>query len=171
MLPTTYAYLLERKKEYEIRLHQTFARSVVDSDGDSSADTVQADRRRNAETESDHLTRVTRALLDAVVLEAPTQVETVQVGHTVFIDFGFDPEPVHILGCADAAYASLYCGTCNVLSPETALGQAIIGAKPGDAINYTVGGRDFIAHIPNDPEAIQVSSLFAFTFDSPEQVE
>ena len=70
-------------------------------------------------------------------MEAPA-AGTVGNGSIVTIDMG-GREMVYVLGSRDIAVATYY----DVISPESPIGAAILGAKEGDTVSYKApNGRE-----------------------------
>ncbi len=76
-------------------------------------------------------------LRNAKIMEAP-DAGTVGNGSIVTIDMG-GREMVYVLGSRDIAVATDY----DVISPESPIGAAILGAKEGDTVSYKApNGRE-----------------------------
>jgi transcription elongation factor GreA len=80
---------------------------------------------------------LTALLLDAVIVDEPPDGDTVAIGTVVAIRFDGDDEVERFLvGSIEERDDDL-----DVVSPQSPLGSAVIGAKPGDVRTYEVNGQ------------------------------
>jgi transcription elongation GreA/GreB family factor len=80
--------------------------------------------------------RIATVEADLATLESPSARRTddgVTVGDVVTVDFGDGPE-AFLLGSVDEATDRF-----DVITPESPLGRALAGARPGSTIFYTAG--------------------------------
>lgn len=81
--------------------------------------------------------QISGLLADAVVVESPEGGDTVAVGTVVHLRFEGDDEVERFLvGSIEERREGL-----DVLSPGSPLGQAVIGASPGEHRTYEVNGN------------------------------
>ena len=87
--------------------------------------------------------QLSATLLDAVVVERREHSGTVSVGSVVSIRFeGDDDVERYLVGSIEERHAEL-----DVLSPGSPLGQALLGAAPGDRRTYEVGGNFLVVEV------------------------
>ena len=81
--------------------------------------------------------QLTALLLDAVVVEDRPDGDSVAVGSVVAIRFDGEEEVErYLVGSIEERDDDL-----EVVSPQSPLGSAVIGAKPGEVRSYEVSGR------------------------------
>lgn len=81
------------------------------------------------------VTRIQEILRDAVIGEAPRDDGVAEPGMVLTVRYGDDPEPeTFLLGVRDRADSD----GVSVYSPESPLGSALLGARPGEERSYTV---------------------------------
>jgi len=81
--------------------------------------------------------QLSAVLQDAVVVDQHEHSGTVAMGAVVSIRFeGDDDVERYLVGSIEERHAEL-----DVLSPGSPLGQALLGAAPGDRRTYEVGGN------------------------------
>ncbi|CAN5487375.1 hypothetical protein BH18ACT1_BH18ACT1_00010 [soil metagenome] len=81
--------------------------------------------------------QLSATLLDAVVVDRREHSGVVSVGSVVSIRFeGDDDAERFLVGSIEERHENL-----DVLSPGSPLGQALLGAAPGDRRSYEVGGN------------------------------
>lgn len=137
MLPVTLHYLRRREKELTAKYEADLADTGDRRDGEPSADSIQAGLRVDLTNGAALLANIRARLIDPIELTPPTQNEVVEIGHMVLVDWGADKEWVHILGEGDASYAGFVCEGCTIISSSSAFGEAALGKRPGDDIEWT----------------------------------
>jgi len=80
--------------------------------------------------------QLTALLQDAVVVEDPPDGDSVAVGSVVAVRIEGDEVERYLVGSIEERDDDL-----EVVSPQSPLGSAVIGAKPGEVRTYEVSGR------------------------------
>jgi transcription elongation factor GreA len=80
--------------------------------------------------------QLTALLQDAVVVEDPPDGDSVAVGSVVAVRIEGDEVERYLVGSIEERDVDL-----EVVSPQSPLGSAVIGAKPGEVRTYEVSGR------------------------------
>lgn len=127
--------LTYREGEYRDEITQRI--SAARAEGDLSENGgYQAAREEQGKNEG-RINELIVKLRNAKIMEAP-DAGTVGNGSIVTIDMG-GREMVYVLGSRDIAVATDY----DVISPESPIGAAILGAKEGDTVSYKApNGRE-----------------------------
>lgn len=125
------------RREGEIREEITERIAAARAEGDLSENGgYQAAREEQSKNEG-RINELIVKLRNTKILEAP-EAGTVGNGSVVTLDLAGN-EMVYVLGSRDIAVATEY----DVISPESPIGAAIIGAKKGDTVSYkTPNGRE-----------------------------
>ena len=87
----------------------------------------------------DRIVHLTRILADAEIIDASAAGSGVAVGSVVTVLYDGDDEPEHLLlGSVEERSAEVM-----VVSPGSPMGEALLGAAPGDAVEFDLpgGGR------------------------------
>lgn len=124
-------------REGEFRDEITERIATARAEGDLSENGgYQAAREEQGKNEG-RINELIVKLRNTKILEAP-EAGTVGNGSVVTLDLAGN-EVVYVLGSRDIAVATKY----DVISPESPIGAAIIGAKKGDTVSYkTPNGRE-----------------------------
>ncbi|KFJ04517.1 GreA/GreB family elongation factor [Bifidobacterium subtile] len=124
-------------REGEFRDEITERIATARAEGDLSENGgYQAAREEQGKNEG-RINELIVKLRNTKILEAP-EAGTVGNGSVVTLDLAGN-EVVYVLGSRDIAVATEY----DVISPESPIGAAIIGAKKGDTVSYkTPNGRE-----------------------------
>ena len=127
--------LTYREGEYRDEITQRIAAARAEGDlSENGGD--QAAREEPGKNEG-RINELIVKLRNAKIMEAPA-AGTVGNGSIVTIDMG-GREMVYVLGSRDIAVATDY----DVISPESPIGAAILGAKEGDTVSYKApNGRE-----------------------------
>lgn len=124
-----------REGEYRDEITERIAAARAEGDLSENGG-YQAAREEQGKNEG-RINELTVKLRNAKILEAP-EAGLVGNGSVVTIDLG-GREMVYVLGSRDIAVATEY----DVISPESPIGAAIIGAHAGDTVTYTApNGRE-----------------------------
>lgn len=124
-----------REGEYRDEITERIAAARAEGDLSENGG-YQAAREEQGKNEG-RINELTVKLRNAKILEAP-EAGLVGNGSVVTIDLG-GREMVYVLGSRDIAVATDY----DVISPESPIGAAIIGAHAGDTVTYTApNGRE-----------------------------
>jgi transcription elongation factor GreA len=119
-----------RQGSYREEIIQRIATARAEGDLSENGG-YQAAREEQGKNEG-RINELTVKLRNAKILKAPA-AGTVGNGSLVTVEF--DGEEVqYVLGSRDIAVATDY----DVISPESPIGAAIMGAKSGDEVSYTV---------------------------------
>ena len=120
--------LTYREGEYRDEITQRIAAARAEGDLSENGG-YQAAREEQGKNEG-RINELIVKLRNAKIMEAPA-AGTVGNGSIVTIDMG-GREMVYVLGSRDIAVATDY----DVISPESPIGAAILGAKEGDTVSY-----------------------------------
>lgn len=120
--------LTYREGEYRDEITQRIAAARAEGDLSENGG-YQAAREEQGKNEG-RINELIVKLRNAKIMEAP-DAGTVGNGSIVTIDMG-GREMVYVLGSRDIAVATDY----DVISPESPIGAAILGAKEGDTVSY-----------------------------------
>ena len=127
--------LTYREGEYRDEITQRIAAARAEGDLSENGG-YQAAREEQGKNEG-RINELIVKLRNAKIMEAPA-AGTVGNGSIVTIDMG-GREMVYVLGSRDIAVATDY----DVISPESPIGAAILGAKEGDTVSYKApNGRE-----------------------------
>ena len=127
--------LTYREGEYRDEITQRIAAARAEGDLSENGG-YQAAREEQGKNEG-RINELIVKLRNAKIMEAP-DAGTVGNGSIVTIDMG-GREMVYVLGSRDIAVATDY----DVISPESPIGAAILGAKEGDTVSYKApNGRE-----------------------------
>ena len=127
--------LTYREGEYRDEITQRIAAARAEGDLSENGG-YQAAREEQGKNEG-RINELIVKLRNAKIMEAP-DAGTVGNGSIVTIDMG-GREMVYVLGSRDIAVATDY----DVISPESPIGAAILGAKEGDTVSYNApNGRE-----------------------------
>lgn len=127
--------LTYREGEYRDEIAQRIAAARAEGDLSENGG-YQAAREEQGKNEG-RINELIVKLRNAKIMEAP-DAGTVGNGSIVTIDMG-GREMVYVLGSRDIAVATDY----DVISPESPIGAAILGAKEGDTVSYKApNGRE-----------------------------
>lgn len=127
--------LAYREGEYRDEITQRIAAARAEGDLSENGG-YQAAREEQGKNEG-RINELIVKLRNAKIMEAPA-AGTVGNGSIVTIDMG-GREMVYVLGSRDIAVATDY----DVISPESPIGAAILGAKEGDTVSYKApNGRE-----------------------------
>ena len=127
--------LTYREGEYRDEITQRIAAARAEGDLSENGG-YQAAREEQGKNEG-RINELIVKLRNAKIMEAPDAC-TVGNGSIVTIDMG-GREMVYVLGSRDIAVATDY----DVISPESPIGAAILGAKEGDTVSYKApNGRE-----------------------------
>ena len=127
--------LTYREGEYRDEITQRIAAARAEGDLSENGG-YQAAREEQGKNEG-RINELIVKLRNAKIMEAP-DAGTVGNGSIVTIDMG-GREMVYVLGSRDIAVATDY----DVISPESPIGAAILGAKEGDTVSYIApNGRE-----------------------------
>lgn len=127
--------LTYREGEYRDEITQRIAAARAEGDLSENGG-YQAAREEQGKNEG-RINELIVKLRNAKIMEAP-DAGTVGSGSIVTIDMG-GREMVYVLGSRDIAVATDY----DVISPESPIGAAILGAKEGDTVSYKApNGRE-----------------------------
>lgn len=127
--------LTYREGEYRDEITQRIAAARAEGDLSENGG-YQAAREEQGKNEG-RINELIVKLRNAKIMEAPA-AGTVGNGSLVTIDMG-GREMVYVLGSRDIAVATDY----DVISPESPIGAAILGAKEGDTVSYKApNGRE-----------------------------
>ena len=127
--------LTYREGEYRDEITQRIAAARAEGDLSENGG-YQAAREEQGKNEG-RINELIVKLRNAKIMEAPA-AGTVGNGFIVTIDMG-GREMVYVLGSRDIAVATDY----DVISPESPIGAAILGAKEGDTVSYKApNGRE-----------------------------
>ncbi len=127
--------LTYREGEYRDEITQRIAAARAEGDLSENGG-YQAAREEQGKNEG-RINELVVKLRNAKIMEAP-DAGTVGNGSIVTIDMG-GREMVYVLGSRDIAVATDY----DVISPESPIGAAILGAKEGDTVSYKApNGRE-----------------------------
>lgn len=127
--------LTYREGEYRDEITQRIASARAEGDLSENGG-YQAAREEQGKNEG-RINELIVKLRNAKIMEAP-DAGTVGNGSIVTIDMG-GREMVYVLGSRDIAVATDY----DVISPESPIGAAILGAKEGDTVSYKApNGRE-----------------------------
>ena len=127
--------LTYREGEYRDEITQRIAAARAEGDLSENGG-YQAARGEQGKNEG-RINELIVKLRNAKIMEAP-DAGTVGNGSIVTIDMG-GREMVYVLGSRDIAVATDY----DVISPESPIGAAILGAKEGDTVSYKApNGRE-----------------------------
>ena len=124
-----------REGEYRDEITERIAAARAEGDLSENGG-YQAAREEQGKNEG-RINELTVKLRNAKILEAP-EAGLVGNGSIVTIDMA-GREMVYVLGSRDIAVATDY----DVISPESPIGAAIMGAHAGDAVSYQApNGRE-----------------------------
>ncbi|MCI2185660.1 GreA/GreB family elongation factor [Bifidobacterium tibiigranuli] len=127
--------LAYREGEYRDEITERIATARAEGDLSENGG-YQAAREEQGKNEG-RINELIVKLRNTKILEAP-EAGTVGNGSVVTLDLAGN-EMVYVLGSRDIAVATEY----DVISPESPIGAAIIGAKKGDTVSYkTPNGRE-----------------------------
>ena len=127
--------LTYREGEYRDEITQRIAAARAEGDLSENGG-YQAAREEQGKNEG-RINELIVKLRNAKIMEAP-DAGNVGNGSIVTIDMG-GREMVYVLGSRDIAVATDY----DVISPESPIGAAILGAKEGDTVSYKApNGRE-----------------------------
>lgn len=127
--------LTYREGEYRDEITQRIAAARAEGDLSENGG-YQAAREEQGKNEG-RINELIVKLRNAKIMEAP-DAGTVGNGSIVTIDM-CGREMVYVLGSRDIAVATDY----DVISPESPIGAAILGAKEGDTVSYKApNGRE-----------------------------
>lgn len=127
--------LTYREGEYREEITERIAAARAEGDLSENGG-YQAAREEQGKNEG-RINELIVKLRNATIMEAP-QAGTVGNGSIVTIDMG-GREMSYVLGSRDIAVATDY----DVISPESPIGAAILGAHEGDTVTYTApNGRE-----------------------------
>ncbi|KAE8130185.1 MULTISPECIES: GreA/GreB family elongation factor [Bifidobacterium] len=127
--------LTYREGEYRDEITERIATARAEGDLSENGG-YQAAREEQGKNEG-RINELIVKLRNTKILEAP-EAGTVGNGSVVTLDLAGN-EMVYVLGSRDIAVATEY----DVISPESPIGAAIIGAKKGDTVSYkTPNGRE-----------------------------
>ncbi len=127
--------LTYREGEYRDEITQRIAAARAEGDLSENGG-YQAAREEQGKNEG-RINELIVKLRNAKIMEAP-DAGTVGNGSIVTIDMG-GREMVYVLGSRDIAVATDY----DVISSESPIGAAILGAKEGDTVSYKApNGRE-----------------------------
>ncbi|MCH4209157.1 GreA/GreB family elongation factor [Bifidobacterium sp.] len=127
--------LAHREGEYRDEITERIATARAEGDLSENGG-YQAAREEQGKNEG-RVNELIVKLRNAKILEAP-QAGIVGNGSVVTLELA-GKEMVYVLGSRDIAVATEY----DVISPESPIGTAIMGAKKGDAVSYkTPSGRE-----------------------------
>lgn len=127
--------LTYREGEYRDEITQRIAAARAEGDLSENGG-YQAAREEQGKNEG-RINELIVKLRNAKIMEAP-DAGTVGNGSIVTIDMD-GREMVYVLGSRDIAVATDY----DVISPESPIGAAILGAKEGDTVSYKApNGRE-----------------------------
>jgi transcription elongation factor GreA len=127
--------LTYREGEYRDEITERIATARAEGDLSENGG-YQAAREEQGKNEG-RINELIVKLRNTKILEAP-EAGTVGNGSVVTLDLAGN-EVVYVLGSRDIAVATEY----DVISPESPIGAAIIGAKKGDTVSYkTPNGRE-----------------------------
>ncbi len=139
--------LTYREGEYRDEITQRIAAARAEGDLSENGG-YQAAREEQGKNEG-RINELIVKLRNAKIMEAP-DAGTVGNGSIVTIDMG-GREMVYVLGSRDIAVATDY----DVISPESPIGAAILGAKEGDTVSYKApNGRVFGVTSPRGPRGL-----------------
>ncbi|KAB5608369.1 GreA/GreB family elongation factor [Bifidobacterium jacchi] len=132
---TLKAELAHREGEYRDEITERIATARAEGDLSENGG-YQAAREEQSKNEG-RINELTVKLRNAKIVEAP-KAGTVGNGSLVTIELA-GSEMTYVLGARDIAVATHY----DVLSPESPIGAAILGAKTGDTVSYKApNGRE-----------------------------
>lgn len=127
--------LAHREGEYRDEITERIAAARAEGDLSENGG-YQAAREEQGKNEG-RINELTVKLRNSKILEAP-KAGLVGNGSVVTLDLA-GQEMVYVLGSRDIAVATDY----EVISPESPIGAAIMGAKQGDTVSYsTPNGRE-----------------------------
>lgn len=128
--------LTYREGEYRDEITQRIAAARAEGDLSENGG-YQAAREEQGKNEG-RINELIVKLRNAKIMEAP-DAGTVGNGSIVTIDMG-GREMVYVLGSRDIAVATDY----DVISPESPIGAAILGAKEGDTVSYKADRKSVV---------------------------
>ncbi|MCI1219837.1 MAG: transcription elongation factor GreA [Bifidobacterium sp.] len=127
--------LAHREGEYRDEITERIATARAEGDLSENGG-YQAAREEQGKNEG-RINELIVKLRNAKILQAP-QAGVVGNGSVVTVELAGN-EMVYVLGSRDIAVATEY----DVISPESPIGAAIMGAKKGDTVSYkTPNGRE-----------------------------
>ena len=136
--------LTYREGEYRDEITQRIAAARAEGDLSENGG-YQAAREEQGKNEG-RINELIVKLRNAKIMEAP-DAGTGGNGSIVTIDMG-GREMVYVLGSRDIAVATDY----DVISPESPIGAAILGAKEGDTVSYKApNGREISVTLTRAP--------------------